>query len=117
MLALFAALAGYLTLRRRNPRLVTAPGMEPAISFSEDPLTQQVVIPLESSSTRSAAPSDSIVLVPQLQALSDAPGQSQRILIGESDITLGAIRSRSPGSWSIPPSALCMPVCIALPRA
>lgn len=90
MLALFAALAGYLTLRRRNPRLVTAPGMEPAISFSEDPLTQQVVIPLESSSTASAAPSDSIVLVPQLQALSDAPGQSQRILIGESDITLGS---------------------------
>lgn len=90
VLALFAALAAYVALRRRNPRLVIAPGMEPAVSFSEDPLTQQVVIPFESSRTASAAPSDSIELVPQLLALSDIPGQSKHIYIGETDITLGS---------------------------
>lgn len=90
VLALFAALAGYLTLRRRNPRFVTAPGMEPAISFSEDPLTQQVIIPPESANATSTPHSDSIELLPRLLKLSGFPGQIQQIFIGEANIILGS---------------------------
>jgi hypothetical protein len=61
----FGGLVTFITIRRRNPRLVPA-GAEPAVSFSEDPLTQQVYIPAESSLSPSETAARLIPLIPQL---------------------------------------------------
>lgn len=70
VLAAFGGLIAYLNVRRRNPRLAF-PGREPAITFEEDPLTQQVFIPAESSRLSSTTPSESLQLIPQLVPVPD----------------------------------------------
>lgn len=84
----FGGMVAYLNQRRRNPRLVTA-GVEPALTFDEDPLTQQVFTPAESSR---AAAAESIYeplqLIPQLVPLSD---DKQKEVQKESAIHLTAI--------------------------
>jgi hypothetical protein len=67
---IFSALAVYASYRRRNPRPALA-GMEPTINFSEDPLTQQVIIPMESAAAPSNGKNISRQLVPYLFPLDE----------------------------------------------
>ena len=68
--SIFGALAVYASYRRRNPRPALA-GMEPTINFSEDPLTQQVIIPMESTAAASPGKNTSRQLVPYLFPLDE----------------------------------------------
>ena len=68
--SIFGALAVYASYRRRNPRPALA-GMEPTINFSEDPLTQQVIIPVESTAAGSPGRNTSRQLVPYLFPLDE----------------------------------------------
>ncbi|MHB8807578.1 MAG: FHA domain-containing protein [Anaerolineaceae bacterium] len=84
----FGGMVAYLNQRRRNPRLATA-GVEPALTFDEDPLTQQIFTPAESS--RAAAVEsiyEPLQLIPQLVPLS---GDSSKEPLKGSAIHLTAV--------------------------
>ena len=97
VLAAFGGLIAYLNIRRRNPRLVPAGG-EPAITFDEDPLTQQVFIPTESSRLSSSSTTENLQLIPQLVPIEDKEnGKSQNkkaISLLEIDTTIGSDKSQ-----------------------
>ena len=94
VLLVFGGLVAYLNQRRHNPRLATA-GAEPALTFSEDPLTQQVFAPAESSQV---SETDSIYeplqLIPQLVLLSSdsskEPLKGSAIQLVAIDTTIGS---------------------------
>ena len=97
VLAAFGGLIAYLNIRRRNPRLVPAGG-EPAITFDEDPLTQQVFIPTESSRLSSSSTTENLQLIPQLVPIEDKEnGKSQNkkaISLLDIDTTIGSDKSQ-----------------------
>jgi len=91
-LFMIGGLAAYASYRRRNPRPAPA-GMEPAINFSEDPLTQQVIIPTESTTIFTNSPVTSIQLVPYLFPLEDQQEKSQNnagINVDQFEIKIGS---------------------------
>ncbi len=94
VLLAFGGLVAYINMRRRNPRMATA-GAEPALTFGEDPLTQQVFAPPESSRGPAA---ESIYkplqLIPQLvPLLGDKTKEAQKgsaIHLVAIDTTIGS---------------------------
>lgn len=88
VMALFAAFAGYVAIRRRNPRFVTTNG-EPAISFSEDPLTQEVLIPIDAFQDRVISKTVK-QLVPRLVAVNEGSVQYPTILINRPRTIVGS---------------------------
>jgi len=93
MLLAFGGLVAYISLRRRNPRPAAA-GVEPAVTFSEDPLTQQVMIPSEPSRTAPESFNEPMQLMPQLVPLSGdvlmEPQKKSAIHLINIDITVGS---------------------------
>jgi len=71
VLLAFGGLVAYVNIRRRNPRLAPA-GAQPALTFDEDPLTQQVFTPTDASRAAIETLSEPLQLVPQLVALPES---------------------------------------------
>jgi len=97
VLAAFGGLVAYLNVRRRNPRLTPAGG-EPAISFDEDPLTQQVYIPAESS--RLGSSTENLQLIPQLipadtEEMKNSQNGKNAISLLDIDTVIGSDKSQA----------------------
>jgi len=92
ILLAFGLLFIYLLIRRRNLRTMPA-GVEPVLSFPEDPLTQQVYIPIEPAPLTQSI-SESIQLIPQLVPLSSTEmkntSKKSPIRLIEDDTTIGS---------------------------
>lgn len=92
VVSIFGVLAGYASYRRRNPRPALA-GMEPAINFSEDPLTQQVIIPVESAALSSTSRITTRQLVPYLFPLEEQTNNLQfnnGMNVDQSELIIGS---------------------------
>jgi len=94
VLLAFGGLVAYINMRRRNPRMATA-GAEPALTFGEDPLTQQVFTPTESSRVPAAESIyEPLQLIPQLvPLLGDKTKEAQKgsaIHLVAIDTTIGS---------------------------